>query len=164
MKHREIERKFLVRDHTWRERGQGLRCRQGYVVFGPPVSVRVRVLGEQGYLTLKRAVESAPGSGAAIERTEFEYGIPRDEAEHMLETLCSGTIDKTRYRVEHAGRTWEIDEFHGANEGLVVAEVELESADAPIDKAPWVGEDVSRDPRYLNVNLARHPYRDWCTS
>lgn len=160
MRNDEIERKFLVTGDGWRGLGSGTQVRQGYVVFGPPVSVRVRVMGEQGYLTLKRALDEG-SSGAPLHRLEFEYEIPVDEAAAMLEAVCAARVDKTRYRIDHEGRLWEVDEFEGANAGLVVAEIELESADAEFARPPWLGEEVSGDARYLNVNLARRPYRDW---
>lgn len=164
MKNREIERKFLVVGDAWRESADGRRCRQGYVLFGPPVSVRVRLMGETGYLTIKQAPSEPQAPGAPVERVEYEYDIPPDEARSMLDTVCGATVEKLRYRVPYEGHVWEIDEFEGANAGLVVAEIELESAGTAFEKPEWAGRDVSNDPRYLNVNLARCPYRQWSDS
>ncbi len=150
----EIERKFLVRGDGWRH-GEGERYRQGYLCSEPGRTVRVRVAGARGYLTVKGRTEG-------IARDEFEYPIPLDDAEAMLDRLCvPPLIDKTRHRVEHAGHSWEVDEFHGENEGLVLAEVELATADERPPLPAWVGEEVSQDPRYFNANLARRPYRSW---
>lgn len=161
MKNREIERKFLVKGDGWRGVTPGEPCRQGYVVFGPPVSVRVRAIGDRGYLTLKRASAEEPDEGAPVDRIEFEYEVPVEEALGMLDLVCSATIEKTRYKIMYERHLWEVDEFHGENAGLVVAEIELETIDSFFDKPEWVGEEVSNDPRYLNVNLSRNPYRQW---
>ncbi len=152
---KEIERKFLVKDERWRAGAQGTHCRQGYLAVGPPVAVRVRVMGGKGTLNIKRATLN-------IERDEFEYVIPVADVEQILDGLCVGhIIEKTRYRVDYGGLTWEIDEFEGANQGLVVAEVELEDEEQAFDKPPWVGQEVSSAPRYLNANLTQHPYTAW---
>ena len=152
----EIERKFLVGSDQWRAAaGPGTRYRQGYLYAQADGAVRVRVAGDEAWLTVK-------GATRGIERLEFEYVIPRADAEAMLEHLCRRPlIEKTRYVVPHGGRRWEVDVFEGANAGLVVAEVELPSADAAVDLPAWVGREVSDDPRYYNANLARHPYREW---
>jgi CYTH domain-containing protein len=101
-----------------------------------------------------------PSQGAA--RAEFEYEIPLDDAEAMLDSLCERPlIDKTRYRVEHAGHTWEVDEFHAENEGLVIAEVELASESEGVSLPEWIGDEVTADPRYANSNLVKRPYRTW---
>lgn len=152
----EIERKFLVITDAWRERAApGVALRQGYLVSEPRLSVRVRVAGEAGVLTVK-------GAQQGLRRLEYEYPIPPADALEMLDRLRVGAVvDKTRYRVEYGGRAWEVDEFGGDNAGLVVAEVELESEDAEVALPEWVGTEVTHDPRYLNANLALHPYRDW---
>jgi CYTH domain-containing protein len=111
--------------------------------------------GERAYITIK-------GLSAGISRLEFEYEIPLQDAVEMLETLSlEPIIDKHRSKIAHAGLVWEVDEFHGANEGLVVAEVELTSADEAFDLPPWVGEEVSGDPRYFNANLVANPFMNW---
>ena len=150
----EIERKFLVRGAGWRV-GPGARYRQGYLSSEPERTVRVRVAGAAAWLTIK-------GATRGIARPEYEYAIPVAEAEELLDGLCQRPlIEKTRYRVDHGAHTWEVDEFHGDNEGLVIAEVEVQDAAEEVALPAWVGEEVSHDPRYFNSNLARHPYRRW---
>ncbi len=152
---REIERKFLVVNEGWRPARTSKEIRQGYLAFGPPASVRVRIADGRADLNIKR-------STLAISREEFEFEIPRDDGEAMLRDLCTGEIvEKTRYLVDYRGLTWEVDVFGGANEGLVIAEVELDQDDQMVEAPPWVGAEVSGDPRYLNSNLAQHPYREW---
>ncbi len=152
----EIERKFLVNDDSWRTPDlAGTPIRQGYLAVGPPSAVRVRIAGDKAILNVKSAVIS-------ITRLEFEYPVPVDDAEEILESACDGRIvRKTRFLVEHAGMTWEVDVFDGPNEGLIVAELELESEDQPFEKPPWLGEEVSGEPRYLNTHLSTHPYTEW---
>jgi len=152
----EIERKFLVRDDRWRAAVRRERAiRQAYLCFGPPVAVRVRVSGGRAVLNLKSAT-------LALTRQEFEYAIPVAEGEAILGGMAQGSvIEKTRYDVVHGDRLWEVDVFAGANEGLVVAELELESEDAYFEHPAWLGEDVSHDARYLNTSLAQRPYQTW---
>ncbi|HKL26300.1 MAG TPA: CYTH domain-containing protein [Desulfuromonadales bacterium] len=151
----EIERKFLVTGSDWR-RGASATCyRQGYLNTDPGRSVRIRLAGDKGVLTIKGKTEGA-------ERLEFEYSVPQEDAEQMLATLCrKPLIEKDRYRVRHAGLTWEVDVFHGENAGLVLAEVELASSDQEIDLPPWVGEEVTSDRRYFNLSLVQYPYSAW---
>lgn len=151
----EIERKFLVINDDWRAGASSRHCVQAYLAFGPPVSVRIRIMGDKATLNIKTAL-------VGITRGEFEYGIPLDDAKALLAGSCVGApIDKTRYLVHHAGAQWEVDEFHGANAGLIIAEIELERDDQPFDRPSWLGEEVSHDPRYLNTHLSRHPYTEW---
>ncbi len=152
----EIERKFLVHRHLWRaDPATGTRYRQGYLAGDPACTVRVRLAGDRGFLTVK-------GAPRGIERLEFEYPIPGADAEAMLAALCRGPlIEKTRYRVPFRGRVWEVDVFEGDNAPLILAEVELPSADAEVALPPWAGREVSGDARYYNANLARRPFRDW---
>lgn len=152
----EIEKKFLVVDERWRAgAGAGVRYRQGYLSESGPASVRVRVGGARAHLNVKSATLDQ-------QRLEYEYEIPLADAEEMLETLCTKPlVEKTRYEVEHAGHTWEVDVFEGDNAGLVVAELELEARDEPFQRPPWVGAEVSDDPRYYNVCLVKHPYKNW---
>ncbi|MDA0266184.1 MAG: CYTH domain-containing protein [Cyanobacteria bacterium] len=153
----EIERKFLISGEAtpWRDQGPGLLYRQGYIPTQNQVTVRVRIAGDQGYVTLK-------GPTVGITRSEFEYPIPKSDAEEMLTSLCTPPwVEKYRYRVEFQGYTWEVDEFLGDNAGLVLAEVELEDAAAVVALPPWIGVEVSHDPRYRNGNLARFPYGTW---
>ena len=151
----EIERKFLVVDDAWRAGAAPVHYCQGYLSTAKSATVRVRVAGDAGYLTVK-------GSTIGVSRSEYEYEIPVDDARYMLEALCrKPIIDKHRSCIEFAGMTWEVDEFHGANDGLIVAEIELEREDQPIELPPWVGEEITEDRRYRNSNLAAHPYREW---
>ena len=155
----EIERKFLLRDDGWYPGDGGSLCRQGYLVPGPPVSVRVRIMDGKAMLNIKAAADALR---TTIVRDEFEYPIPIEDAEMMLQNLCEGhLIEKTRYRVPFAGMIWEIDRFEGVNAGLVVAEIELDREDQTFPMPPWLGREVSHDPRYLNASLCRHPYTLW---
>jgi CYTH domain-containing protein len=150
----EIERKYLVKDASWKT-VEGVRYRQGYLNSQKERTVRVRTVGDQGFLTVK-----GPNVGAV--RPEYEYEIPTKEANEMLDLLCEKPlIDKTRYKVGHAGLVWEIDEFHADNQGLVVAEVELDSDRTDFARPAWVGEDVTGDPKYFNSNLIKKPYTKW---
>ncbi|HEX7579010.1 MAG TPA: CYTH domain-containing protein [Thermoanaerobaculia bacterium] len=151
----EIERKFLVKGTAWKAQAAGTLYRQGYLSSVKERTVRVRIAGEKGSLTIK-------GVSKGVTRTEFEYGIPVDEAAAMLDGLCERPlIEKTRYVAESGGYTWEIDEFHGDNDGLIVAEVELQSPDEKPPLPEWVGEEVSSDPRYFNSNLVKKPFKIW---
>ena len=151
----EIERKFLVADGGWRAGAEGTAYRQGYLSTEADRNVRVRIKGDRGYLTVK-------GRSVGISRLEFEYEIPVGDARRMLDDLClTPLIEKTRFRVEHRGMTWEIDEFVGENAGLVLAEIELEREDQAIELPPWIGREVSDDPRYLNANLVARPFSRW---
>ena len=151
----EIERKFLVVGDRWRERATGTRFRQGFLSTEPVRTVRVRVAGARAWLTIK-------GKTVGASRTEYEYPIPVEDGQHMLDTLCKRPlIEKTRYALDAGSHTWEIDVFEGDNAGLVVAEIELGAEDEPFEKPAWLGEEVTHDPRYFNSNLVEHPYRDW---
>lgn len=151
----EIERKFLVTGSQWRSTATGERIRQGYLWVDQVRSLRVRIAGARAFLTLKSA-------GTGFTRQEYEYEIPLPDAQEMLAGLCSGgLIEKTRYTVLDRGREWVVDVFEGDNEGLVVAEVELESEDEDVQLPAWAGREVTSDPRYLNVNLVAHAYRCW---
>jgi len=152
----EIERKFRVVGDAWRTAAiSASSLRQGFVSTEAGRTVRVRLAERDAWLTLKGHSE-----GAA--RAEFEYAIPADEAEEMLDGLCrKPLIEKTRYRVAHAGHTWEVDVFHGDNAGLVVAELELDHADEAVEFPPWVGREVTGDPDYYNANLVDHPFCLW---
>lgn len=151
----EIERKFLVRGDGWWEGAAGTDFRQGYLPTGENCVVRVRIQGATAILTIKGRTEG-------IERLEFEYPIPLTDAETLLSELCEKPlIEKTRFRMKHGAHVWEIDEFRGDNRGLVLAEVELSDAQESVELPDWVGEEVSDDPRYFNVNLVRHPFPSW---
>lgn len=151
----EIERKFLVVGDGWRQSAQGELMCQGYIPTQDARTVRVRRVADRAYLTLK-------GPAVGLVRPEFEYPIPVADAQTILATLCQPPlIEKTRYRLPLGNVVWEIDEFLGENQGLIVAEVELTSPDQVIDLPDWIGAEVSYDPRYQNSNLARHPFRNW---
>ena len=153
---KEVERKFLTIGTDWKASVVSKQSiRQGYLCANRDRSVRVRATDDNAWITIKGALQG-------ITREEFEYAIPLEDALEMLHTLClPHNIEKTRYRVGVQGAMWEIDEFLGANAGLVVAEIELQTDDEAIALPAWVGEEVSRDVRYLNANLARHPYSEW---
>ena len=151
----EIERKFLVKSEEWRTLGTGTIYRQGYIATKKGTTVRVRLAGNQGYITIK-------GPSKGISRAEYEYSIPAEDAQEMLDNLCEPPlIEKTRYKIEIAGLIWEVDEFSGKNQGLIVAEVELTDANQTIEMPDWIGQEVSDDTRYYNANLAQHPYSEW---
>ena len=149
----EIERKFLVTGHAWRT-ADGVPYRQGYLNRDKQRTVRVRLAGEQAFLTIK-------GVSTGATRVEFEYEIPVGEAAQLL-SLCDGPlIEKTRHRIPLGAHVWEVDEFHGDNTGLVVAEIELGSEDEAFVRPSWLGEEVTQLRRYYNNALASHPYSRW---
>jgi CYTH domain-containing protein len=152
---REIERKYLVVGDAWRFLGTATEIRQGYLSTVKERTVRVRVVGDAAYLTIKGITRGAT-------RAEFEYPIPVSDADEMLDELCERPlIEKTRHVVVSAGMVWEIDEFAGVNDGLTIAEVELEHEDQPFEIPDWVGDEVTADPRYFNANLIAHPFSQW---
>lgn len=156
MRH-EIERKFLVVGDGWRATAkEGVMCCQGYITSSPTsATVRVRLLGEKGFLTIK-------GPSQGLSRPEFEYEVAAADAEYLIENLCGDRlVSKKRYTVEIGGMKWEIDEFLGLNEGLVVAEIELESENQSFKKPDWLGAEVTLDSRYYNAALARCPFTCW---
>jgi len=152
----EIERKFLVKDDSWRSDVESqAHLMQGYLADGDKATVRVRITDDAACLTIK-------GPTVGIRRSEYEYPIPLADARAMLRDFAVyPSIDKTRYRVRSSRHLWELDLFAGENAGLVLAELELDSEHEPFELPPWAGGDVSDDPRYYNVNLARHPYKHW---
>ena len=151
---KEIERKFLVKNDAWRS-VEGTKYRQGYLNSVKERTVRVRTIDDKGFLTVK-------GITVGTTRLEYEYEVPASDADEMLTELCEKPlIEKKRYKIPLGGFTFEVDEFFGENEGLIVAEVELESEDQAFDKPEWLGEEVSGDPRYFNSNLIKHPFSKW---
>ncbi|BCL38411.1 CYTH domain-containing protein [Nostoc sp. MS1] len=151
---KEIERKFLVNGDSWRQLDEGSLYRQGYIA-SQGATVRVRIAGNQGYLTIK-------GPTVNFSRSEFEYSIPLADAEEMLDTLCDRPlIEKTRYKIEWSGLVWEVDEFAGANQGLIIAEVELTDEAQQVEIPDWIGTEVTGDVRYYNSYLVKHPFSDW---
>ena len=153
----EIERKFLVRLDQWRPSSGGTHFIQGYLSSTKERVVRVRIEGEQARLTIK-------GITRNMTRLEFEYDIPLDDARVLLDDLCERPlIDKHRHLETHGAHTWEVDVFHGDNEGLVIAEVELKAESDVLAPPTWIGEEVTGDPRYFNSNLLAHPFSRWNT-
>ncbi|MEN6624441.1 MAG: CYTH domain-containing protein [Smithella sp.] len=149
----EIERKFLVQGDDWKV-NDGVRISQGYLNLDRERTVRVRIAGDKAFLTIK-------GINKGATRQEFEYEIPVEDAEQLLK-ICEGSlIEKTRYKVEYENVTWEIDEFYGANDGLVIAEIELKNEEQKFARPEWLGSEVTEDSRYFNSNLAEKPYLSW---
>lgn len=152
---KEIERKFLVDIHRMAPLVNGQHIQQGYLPMANNSVVRVRILGESAYLTLK-------GQTHGFSRSEFEYAIPVADAQEMIAELCEGPIvDKTRYNILHEQHTWEVDIFHGDNEGLIVAEIELSDEKEKFTRPEWVMEEVTGDVKYYNSNLLKHPFSQW---
>ncbi len=150
----EIERKFLVIKKKLPRDVQGEHICQAYLTAETSRSVRVRMVGGKAFLTIK-------GPADGISRKEFEYTIPVDDAREMAELAGYPAIEKTRYKIIHAGNLWEVDIFHGDNEGLVLAEIELQSEKQFVELPDWIGKEVSGDPRYLNSYLVKHPFKSW---
>ncbi len=151
----EIERKFLVIGDAWRALATGVTYRQGYLLAEKERTVRVRTMNNKGFLTIK-------GQSTGITRLEYEYEIPVAEAGELLDRLCrKPLIEKKRYTIPFQGFLWEVDEFFGENNGLIVAEIELATEDQAFLKPDWVGREVSDDPRYFNARLCRHPFCRW---
>jgi adenylate cyclase len=152
----ETERKFLVRKDLWFaiKKPAGTEIVQAYLVNEPGKVIRIRVTDFNGFITIK-------GENTGATRPEFEYPIPREEALSILELFPSKRIDKIRYKIEFEGHIWEIDEFFEENEGLILAEIELEREDEPFEKPAWIGEEVTNDLRYYNSYISEHPYTSW---
>jgi adenylate cyclase len=152
---KEIERKFLVKSDAWRGQAGGKHYRQGYLNTVKERTVRVRTVGDQGFITIK-------GITVGATRSEYEYEIPLADANEMLDRLCERPlIEKTRYRITRGSVVWEIDEFEGENRGLIIAEVELKDEKQSISFPDWIGQEVTDDPRYFNANLVGCPYSKW---
>jgi CYTH domain-containing protein len=151
---KEIERKFLVVGEAWRKLAKGTLYRQGYLSTVKERTVRVRTIDDQGFLTVK-------GITVGATRLEFEYPIPVADSNKMLEICEQPLVEKYRFKIQHAGLIWEVDEFLGVNQGLIVAEVELQSETQTFEKPGWIGAEVTQDPRYFNANLIKHPYSKW---
>jgi adenylate cyclase len=151
----EIERKFLLAGDEWRDHAQGQLLRQGYISRQSGRTVRIRTCNNEGYLTIK-------GRSTGITRLEFEYTIPLEDANILLDQLCEQPLlEKIRYLVDYKGFIWEIDEFLGDNRGLLIAEIELEEEDQPFAKPGWIGVEVTGDIRYYNSSLIRNPFIRW---
>lgn len=151
----EIERKYLVKATGWKDAAKSARYRQGYLSTTKEQTVRVRTVEDKAYLTIK-------GTSTGCSRAEYEYEIPFADASEILNNICvKPLIEKIRYRVDYASQIWEIDEFLGDNQGLIIAEVELTSEDQKIELPNWVDKEVSGDARYFNSNLVKNPYKNW---
>jgi adenylate cyclase len=151
----EIERKFLLAGDGWRGLTEGIVYRQGYLCASKERSVRIRIAGDKGFLTIKGATIGAV-------RSEYEYEIPLDDARSLLNELCpQPQIEKKRYTIPFRSFTWEIDEFFGLNAGLIVAEIELEAEDQIFERPEWIGKEVTGDPRYYNAALCIEPFSSW---
>ena len=152
----EIERKILVKGDFKKEVFQATEIKQGYLCRDKGMTVRVRIKGNQGYLTIK-------GKRTGLSRFEWEKEIAVDEALTLLEQTDSGLIEKTRHLVKNTDgkHIWEVDVFHGDNEGLVIAEIELSDENEPFDKPDWLGQEVTDDKRYYNSQLLKNPYKNW---
>ena len=153
---REIERKFLLRSDAWRDEVRdSVHLIQGYLMRNEHSAIRVRIKGTRAELNIKQTLDG-------IDRLEYEYEIPLVDAREILEHVAlRPLIEKTRHHVVRGGHLWEVDEFDGDNRGLIMAEIELADADEAFDKPPWIGEEVSLDPRYYNSNLIVSPYQSW---
>lgn len=151
----EIERKYLVKNNHWKASAKpGTEFTQAYLTDGGACSVRVRIEGSTANLNIKSAT-------LGIVRQEFEYSIPLNEAEELLSLFCSSIVSKIRYEIDYAGKTWEVDVFAGENNGLIVAEIELDHAEETYELPPWAGKEVSNEARYFNTELAKLPYSKW---
>jgi len=150
----EIERKFLVDKTKWSPNVPGIKMVQAYLGLAPYPTVRIRVAGEKAFLTIK-------GRSESIVRPEFEYEIPVEDAENMLELAISSPVEKTRYKIQHEDFTWEVDVFSGRNAGLIVAEIELESEAQDFPLPEWLLDEVSYDGRYYNSYLSLYPFQEW---
>ncbi|MGC0152881.1 CYTH domain-containing protein [Chromobacterium vaccinii] len=150
----EIERRFVVSGDGWRGLAPAVQYRQGYLSVEKERTVRVRVVGELAWLTLKGHISN-------VSRHEFEYAIPLADAQTIMDAMCPMVVDKLRHRIEHQGFVWEVDEFFGENAGLVLAEIELPAEGTPFAKPQWIGEEVTEDGRYTNAYLSKKPYRSW---
>lgn len=154
----EIEKKFLVKGDFKKDAFKATRITQGYLSSVPERTVRVRVKGDKGFITIKGI-----GNASGAARFEWEKEIPVEEVKALLDICEPGVIDKTRYLVKNADgiHTWEVDEFYGENEGLTLAEIELAGEDDKFDKPSWLGEEVTGDARYYNSMLMKNPYKNW---
>ena len=151
----EIERKFLIKEKPFSIAKRSLKINQGYIINEKSKVIRVREKGDDYFLTIK-------GNNIGISRLEYDFPISKEDAKELIFHFCKTTlIEKTRHYIEHKGHTWEVDEFHGKNNGLIVAEIELESEDEKFEKPDWVGEEVTQDDRYYNMNLAINPFTSW---
>ncbi len=151
----EIERKFLVVNQSYRENAEGVLYKQAYLNSSSDRIVRIRIIGQKGYITIK-------GPSEGCKRLEFEYEIPYSDAQIMFECLCEKPIlEKYRYKVNINDLTWEVDEFMGENKGLIIAELELPNEKHSFTIPNWLGQEVTNDPKYYNSNLIKNPFIKW---
>ncbi|OWK74334.1 adenylate cyclase [Flavobacteriaceae bacterium JJC] len=152
----EIERKFLVKEKLWQQsdKPSGELFRQGYLLTDPVKTVRVRQTADKGFITIK-------GISVGATRTEYEYEIPASDAEELLNGFSGSELSKTRYKILFEGKLWEVDEFLGDNEGLIVAEIELENEDEIFALPEWVDVEVTSEEKYYNSNLTLNPFKNW---
>lgn len=152
----EIERKFLLDHSKWNKLGKppGKLYRQGYLLNDVNKTIRIRTSKVNAFITIK-------GKTTGATRTEFEYAIPLADAKELLDSYSTGEVSKTRYEIFYKNKLWEVDVFHGDNDGLIVAEIELDSEEEPFDIPDWVTQEVTNDPRYYNANLSMHPFTQW---
>lgn len=152
----EIERKFLLDHSKWNKLGKppGKLYRQGYLMNDVNKTIRIRTSEVDAFITIK-------GKTTGATRTEFEYAIPLADAKELLDSYSTGEVSKTRYEIFYQNKLWEVDVFHGDNDGLIVAEIELDSEEEPFDIPDWVTQEVTNDPRYYNANLSMHPFTQW---
>ena len=152
----EIERKFLVDHEKWGKlkKTAGIHYHQGYLVDDVHCTIRVRVAGTKGFVTIK-------GANSGISRKEFEYKIPASDASELIKSFAGSSVEKIRYKIKFAGKLWEVDEFLGDNKGLIMAEIELKHENEEFEKPGWITREVSDDDRYYNSNLAKNPFKDW---
>ena len=152
----EIERKYLIKKDLWAtiEKGKGIYYKQGYLLTDPNKTIRVRISDTNAFLTIK-------GSSKGASRPEFEYEIPLKDAQELLDSFSISSISKIRYEVEYAGKIWEVDEFLEDNQGLIVAEIELESETERFKVPEWIGKEVTEDIKYYNSNLSLKPFNTW---
>lgn len=151
----EIERRFLLKNDSWREEaGEPEMMRQGYLSVDKECTIRVRIVGRKAWLTLKGYISDTT-------RSEFEYEIPVAHAEQMMQTMCPFKLEKHRYKIEYRGFMFEIDEYFGDNAPLVVAELELPGEGVPFEKPDWLGEEITSNGKFTNAYLSKHPYSQW---
>lgn len=152
----EIERKFLIKESEWEklDKPSGKQLRQGYILTDPNKTIRVRIADKTAWLTIK-------GISVGASRLEFEYEIPLQEGNELLDKFSEAELEKVRYEIAHKGKLWEVDVFAGDNKGLIVAEIELLSEDEQFDLPDWVAQEVTHDKKYYNSNLTKYPFKNW---
>lgn len=152
----EIEHKYLVDNALWKKEipQRSSTIAQAYLCIEPKSTIRIRIKDEQAFVTIK-------SKSIGDTRDEFEYEIPLADAEHMMKTMCTNTIEKVRHYITYEGKLWEVDEFKGDNEGLIIAEIELNSANEKYSIPAWAIRNVSDDRNYANSNLTKNPFKNW---